>query len=78
MPELMAFINSPTACTIERMFRGALECAYSKLVMLAKISANAVRTYEPDWIQTLSGASGHFLSVPGILPDGYMPHSPRS
>jgi len=41
--ELMAFINKATACTMLRILAGALLCAYSRLVMLARISEKAMR-----------------------------------
>lgn len=44
MAELMAFMNKATAWTMERIFAGALLWAYSREVILARISEKAMRT----------------------------------
>lgn len=43
----MADMKRKKDITSERMFLGALEKAYSKPVILAKISETAMSTYEP-------------------------------
>jgi len=62
-------MNRKKDMTSERMFLGALEKAYSRPVMEAKISEMAMSTYEPVWAQTLMGA-GSQLSPAGRLPQG--------
>ena len=55
-----AVVNRKIAMTSERMFFGALVNAYSRPVMDARISENAMSTYEPVCIQTFrSDVSAH-------------------
>jgi hypothetical protein len=53
MAEEMAVIKRNTAMTSDFMFLGAFVNAYSRPVMDARISENAMRMYDPLWIQTL-------------------------
>lgn len=52
MADAMAVMKSEKAWTRERIFLGALVNAYSKLVMDAKISEKASKTYDPVCDQT--------------------------
>ena len=47
MAALIADMKSAKAATRERMLRGALEKAYSRDVIDAKISETAMSTYDP-------------------------------
>jgi hypothetical protein len=53
MAEEMAEVKRNNAMTTDFMFLGAFVNAYSRPVMDARISENAMRIYDPLWIQTL-------------------------
>ena len=72
----MADMKRLNDITRERMFFGALEKAYSRVVMEARISEMAISTYAPVWAQTLMSTGGHMISPSPPRETGRTPAAP--